>query len=202
LSLLHLTARYVVFSSVLCPSSARYHWESEFQRWLGDHQDGDGLKDGDTLMEQKESGSLLKDWQINVLTSSKERVLPFEDTKVVICSYGLAPTLIESEGISVGTFRCAIVDESHMLKNKTTKRTSSLSPILQATSRCVLLSGTPALARPAELWPQLEILGNTTKWWRSEGEFMRKYAKNCGPRERAELHAVGPETVCCLMARG
>lgn len=58
---------------------------------------------------------LLHDSQIHVLTSSKAAILPNKDTKVVICSYGLVPLLIKSQAIMPGIFRCAIVDESHML---------------------------------------------------------------------------------------
>lgn len=142
------------------------------------------------------NGPLLHDWQINVLTSAKSAVLPHEDTKVVICSYGLSSTLIECGKIVSRLFRCAIVDESHMLKNKATKRTSTLLPILNATDRCVLLSGTPALARPIELWPQLAILGTEQHGWGSdEQDFIDKYVKNGTPRRSAELHTMLRGTV-------
>jgi hypothetical protein len=58
---------------------------------------------------------ILHDSQIHVLTSSKAAILPNKDTKVVICSYGLVPLLIKSQAIMPGVFKCAIVDESHML---------------------------------------------------------------------------------------
>lgn len=84
-----------------------------------------------------------------------------------------------------------------MLKNKATKRTASLVPILNATKQCVLLSGTPAFAKPSELWPQLEILRTSDRhnWWADEADFMQKYAKNGGKRERAELHTMLTGTV-------
>jgi SNF2 family DNA or RNA helicase len=76
-------------------------------------------------------------------------------------------------------FRCAIVDESHMLKNKSAKRTLTPLPILQAADRCVLLSGTPASARRSELWPQLTILSAEKEgWWTDEEDFIQKYVKN------------------------
>ena len=115
---------------------------------------------------------------------------------VVICSYGLAPTLVASGKMYPGLFRAAIVDESHMLKDMNTKRTKTLVPVLSATNRCVLLSGTPALAKPSELWPQLKVL-NTAKsgWCEEQASFFDKYVKNSSGVRRAELHAMLTGTV-------
>jgi SNF2 family DNA or RNA helicase len=181
---------------VLCPSGARYHWENELKQWLGVNSSVNRTKE-----DHEEKGSianekLLEEWQIHVLTSSKSEVLPDSDTKVVICSYGLAPTLIDSDRIYPGQFRCAIVDESHMLKNKSSKRTSTLLPVLCAMDRCVLLSGTPALARPLELWPQLAILRTELYGWgEDEQSFVDKYVKNGNVSTSAELHTLLTGTV-------
>jgi SNF2 family DNA or RNA helicase len=78
-----------------------------------------------------------------------------------------------------------------MLKNMKTKRTSHLVPVLHATSRCVLLSGTPALARPSELWPQLKILSTERDpMWENEADFNEKYVQRTSAVRRAELHAM------------
>jgi SWI/SNF-related matrix-associated actin-dependent regulator 1 of chromatin subfamily A len=174
---------------VLCPSSARYHWESEFLLWLGEGT----MADDDNFHEDN---SCLSPSQINVLSTSKDEIFPSQSTKVVICSYGLVTTLVESRKITPGMFECAIVDESHMLKNKSSKRTSRLLPVLTATKRCVLLSGTPALARPAELWPQLLILGTERHgWWDDEAAFVDKYVRNGSAESSAELHTMLTGTI-------
>lgn len=51
-----------------------------------------------------------------------------------------------------------IADESHYLKNNSSQRTKTIVPLLRQAKRAVLLSGTPALARPAELYPQLSAI--------------------------------------------
>jgi SNF2 family DNA or RNA helicase len=62
--------------------------------------------------------------------------------------------------------------------------------------RCILLSGTPALAQPAELWPQLHILqAERYKWWETEQDFVDQYVKRGGSREKAELHTMLTSTV-------
>ncbi len=197
---------------VLTPSSARYHWENEFQHWLGwdspinkekqarmnlgGESEGEEEDDDDEEVDESNSMPLLDESQIHVLSSGKDAIFPRRNTKVVICSYGLAPALAASGKIYPGLFRAAIVDESHMLKNMNTKRTKNLVPVLHATYRCVLLSGTPALAKPTELWPQLKILSTEeTGWWEEESEFIEKYVKNSSAVRRAELHAMLTGTV-------
>jgi hypothetical protein len=55
-------------------------------------------------------------------------------------------------------FRVVIADESHLIKNSKSERTSKLLPVLQAASRVLLLTGTPALSRPAELFTQISAI--------------------------------------------
>lgn len=211
---------------VFSPSSARYHWANEFKNWLGvdsdvnkpggvlgkasmmekavDDSGNDGEEsDSEQFDDGKVDVGLLEESQIHVLTSSWDDVLPLPSTKVVIVSYGLGPGLVNLGKIVPGMFQCAIVDESHMLKNKKSKRTQLLMPILTAAKRCVLLSGTPALARPTELWPQLLMLGAEHHgWWEDEADFIEKYAKKGGARRRAELHTMLTATVMIRRLKG
>ncbi|KAI1237283.1 hypothetical protein IHE44_0014545 [Lamprotornis superbus] len=53
------------------------------------------------------------------------------------------------------TFQVVIVDESHFLKNTKTARCQAAMPLLKAAKRVILLSGTPAMSRPAELYTQI-----------------------------------------------
>lgn len=116
---------------VLCPSSARYHWENEFCHWLGKNSAINQSEHAGAFSQEKEndeseeeteetqektrpSMSLLEESQIHVLTSSKDKIFPYESTRVVICSYGLAPTLVTNDSIRPGMFKCCIVDESHV----------------------------------------------------------------------------------------
>ncbi|MED6140779.1 hypothetical protein PIB30_096802 [Stylosanthes scabra] len=51
-----------------------------------------------------------------------------------------------------------IVYESHYLKNALAKRTTATLPVIKKAQYAILLSGTPALSRPLELFKQLEAL--------------------------------------------
>lgn len=78
---------------------------------------------------------------------------------IVVCTYGLltkdAPAAAALGGRGFGV---VVVDESHALKTRGSQRGLALAPVLAAAARLVLLSGTPALNRPAELYPQLAPL--------------------------------------------
>ncbi|XP_071966127.1 SWI/SNF-related matrix-associated actin-dependent regulator of chromatin subfamily A-like protein 1 isoform X2 [Antedon mediterranea] len=52
-------------------------------------------------------------------------------------------------------------DESHFLKNFKTARTKAAIPILKNANRVILLSGTPALSRPCELYVQINAIDPT-----------------------------------------
>lgn len=55
-------------------------------------------------------------------------------------------------------FRFIIADESHYLKSKDAKRTATILPLLQAAAHTLLLSGTPALNQPRELYTQVNAV--------------------------------------------
>ncbi|KAL7548404.1 hypothetical protein ACHAWF_011688 [Thalassiosira exigua] len=215
---------------VLCPSTARYHWEAELRCWLGTEsrkaKEGGEAKDDDNGGD--DGHPLLRNSQINVLASGRDplirRSTDGSSTQVVICSIGLIVNLANNQRILPGQFKAIIVDESHALKSKGTKRTKAVLPLLKAAERCLLLSGTPALAKPGELWPQLSVLGSRARGgggaggsdaegrgggssssssgiWCDEAEFAKKYVKGKGAEEGgnrarlAELHTLLTSTV-------
>ena len=116
---------------IVCPSSLRESWCSAIQEWLG-------------ISESK----------IRVVHNGKDA----EQTRIgsfdfLVISYNFLDK-IELEG----KFNLIIVDESHYLKDPSAKRTKAAIPILRQTKRCILLTGTPALNRPKEIYTQLACL--------------------------------------------
>lgn len=117
---------------IICPSSLRLNWKEELLRWLEED---------------------LEDHNIHVVMSGKDINKPLQ--RVNIVSYDLIrkipPQFLQ---------RCKfiIADESHYLKNTTAKRSKAVTPLLKKAKRALLLSGTPALSRPVELFPQLNAI--------------------------------------------
>lgn len=75
-------------------------------------------------------------------------------SKVSIVGYGLLSH--PSSRLLINTlkdtnFGVVIVDESHYMKNRKAARTKALITVIKKARRAVLLTGTPALARPEEV---------------------------------------------------
>uniref|UniRef100_A0A2K6Q8X8 SWI/SNF-related matrix-associated actin-dependent regulator of chromatin subfamily A-like protein 1 n=1 Tax=Rhinopithecus roxellana TaxID=61622 RepID=A0A2K6Q8X8_RHIRO len=112
---------------VVVPSSVRFTWEQAFLRWLP---------------------SLSPDC-INVVVTGKDRLTA---GLINIVSFDLLSKL---EKQLKTPFKVVIVDESHFLKNSRTARCRAAMPVLKVAKRVILLSGTPAMSRPAELYTQI-----------------------------------------------
>lgn len=112
---------------VVVPSSVRFTWEQAFLQWLPS----------------------LKPEHINVVVTGKDRLTT---GSVNIVSFDLLSKL---EKQLKTPFKVVIIDESHFLKNVKTARCRAAMPLLKMAKRVILLSGTPAMSRPAELYTQI-----------------------------------------------
>ncbi|XP_043851021.1 SWI/SNF-related matrix-associated actin-dependent regulator of chromatin subfamily A-like protein 1 isoform X2 [Dromiciops gliroides] len=112
---------------VVTPSSVRFTWEQAFHRWLP---------------------SLSPD-STNVVETGKDSLTA---GLINIVSFDLLSKLKKQLKTS---FQVVIIDESHFLKNMKTARCRAAMPLLKAAKRVILLSGTPAMSRPAELYTQI-----------------------------------------------
>ncbi|KAI8510417.1 Swi SNF matrix associated, actin dependent regulator of chromatin [Branchiostoma belcheri] len=122
---------------VVVPSSLRYQWVEELERWVPD----------------------LEPTHIHVV-SSRDDIRNISTAQVTILGYGLIQRQDQPlvKALHDQNFQVIIVDESHYLKNRKAVRTQGLVPLVKNAKRALLLTGTPALARPAELFPQVDAL--------------------------------------------
>eukprot|EP00979_Chaetoceros_neogracilis_P014649 scaffold4802_cov267-Chaetoceros_neogracile.AAC.34 len=127
---------------ILCPASLRYTWPSEIEKfypWMS-HSSVYVVKGFDDC-----------DFYSN--PHKRERI------KVVIATYSLLQNRSAAARVlQQFKFKCVIADESHNLKEKNSQRCQLTMPLLKSANRLLLLSGTPALARPVELWAQLHCI--------------------------------------------
>ncbi|KAL4565884.1 hypothetical protein LXL04_029990 [Taraxacum kok-saghyz] len=106
-------------------------------------------------------------------------VLIFITPSMGFCNFSLLLTLV------------VIADESHFLKNAQAKRTTASLPILQKARYTMLLSGTPALSRPIELFKQvfLDLADKDMKQINAlfrELEALKLKIKACKSKEEGE----------------
>ena len=114
---------------VICPAYLRYNWRAEFEKWLNVNPD-----------------------DVSLIKKGTDKLTGYP----VIISYELATKRrIELEDFG---FDMVICDESHYLKNHKTKRTRGLSPLIRKIDKAILLTGTPALNRPSELYSQANMI--------------------------------------------
>ncbi|XP_073318256.1 DNA annealing helicase and endonuclease ZRANB3 isoform X2 [Pagrus major] len=122
---------------VVVPSSLKYPWIEEMERWIPELQPGD----------------------IN-LVENKSHTMGISSSKVTVLGYGLLSTDARPlvEALTRQRFAVVVVDESHYLKSRNAARTKILVPLIQSAKRAILLTGTPALGRPEELFMQIDAL--------------------------------------------
>ncbi|XP_055770447.1 DNA annealing helicase and endonuclease ZRANB3-like isoform X1 [Salvelinus fontinalis] len=122
---------------IVVPSSLKYLWIEEMERWIPELNPGD----------------------IN-LVETKRDTLGISSSKVTVLGYGLLTTDARPlvEALTRQRFNVVVVDESHYLKSRNAARSKILVPLIQNAKRAILLTGTPALGRPEELFMQIEAL--------------------------------------------
>ncbi len=131
--LAHFSAKRPVL--VVCPKTMRENWRNELLLW-----------------------ELVSSQEVCVVSSSKDRI--DSGAAVVVISYEQVGK--HTKSLQSRTWQAFVLDESHMLKNGKAARTKSIVPLMEragADAVVMLLSGTPALSRPAELYSQLSMLG-------------------------------------------
>mmetsp|Transcript_45140 Transcript_45140/g.107372 ORF Transcript_45140/g.107372 Transcript_45140/m.107372 type:complete len:739 (+) Transcript_45140:76-2292(+) len=147
---------------VACPATLRWVWKEQALQWLGQW-----VTEDDIQIVKKGTEALRKDAKFWVLSYS----LIASDLKKNPSLYQRRPDN------SAHAF--VICDESHNIKEWSAERTKALVPILKASRRALLLSGTPTRNAAHELHPQL--LGLLPNCPVKMVEFRNRY---CLQRER------------------
>ncbi|XP_074644008.1 uncharacterized protein LOC141900831 [Tubulanus polymorphus] len=138
---------------IVVPSSLKYPWIEEIEKWFPDIHPHD----------------------INLIQSGND-VGSIAISPISIVSYGLirnnrSGLLVEA--LFQQKFKIVVLDESHYIKNRLSISAKILVPLVQRAIRRLLITGTPALSRPAELFAQLDALcyGDFISW----GAFAQRY---------------------------
>uniref|UniRef100_F6ZN89 SWI/SNF-related matrix-associated actin-dependent regulator of chromatin subfamily A-like protein 1 n=1 Tax=Ciona intestinalis TaxID=7719 RepID=F6ZN89_CIOIN len=118
---------------IICPSSVRLMWKESLLRWLPSQLEHD---------------------DVNVMLTGRDNIPT--NSLVTVISYDLLTK--HQARFEAKKYKCAIVDESHFIKNFKTARAKSATAVLKHTKHLLLLSGTPALSRPSELYTQISTL--------------------------------------------
>ncbi|KAA8491968.1 SWI/SNF-related matrix-associated actin-dependent regulator [Porphyridium purpureum] len=164
---------------IICPASLRENWKREVIKWYVAH----GVISESECCFMLACASRRRKRESTKLVAGKKRVYSDlwgtyaagEDEgpspRLVVVGYESAVSL--QEFLQASHFGTVIVDESHMLKNMDTVRVAFLGPIIKATRRQVMLSGTPALSRSEELFFQAHLV--RPDLFPSRASFLERY---------------------------
>mmetsp|Transcript_10438 Transcript_10438/g.21657 ORF Transcript_10438/g.21657 Transcript_10438/m.21657 type:complete len:1175 (+) Transcript_10438:84-3608(+) len=142
---------------ILCPASLRYTWPAEIEKfcpWIPSTAIHVVKGKDDVQFAVK-----IQRWRKKKLDEADNKKSLNPPVQIVIVTYSLLQSRFAiANTLKDCNFQCVIADESHNLKQLSSQRCQLALPLLQNSTRLVLLSGTPALNRPVELWPQLSAL--------------------------------------------
>lgn len=155
---------------IVCPANVKLNWARQVMVWI----------DGDidcAVVEGNDFHPIGKDG--NKIRSSKYPVINIKNNKprVVITNYDLLKRF--KIYFTEYGFQTIILDESHYVKESDSGRSKAAREIAKNIPRRILMTGTPVLNRPRELWHQLHICA--PEKWPKFTTFGYKY---CNPEER------------------
>lgn len=105
---------------------------------------------------------------IQYMTSGKDYI---GDAKILITSHDLMSRCLNK--LLERRFGILIIDESHVLKSFKSKCFKSAQDLSKIAKRIILLSGTPALSRPSELFTQLSLIDS--RFFGNFYDYSRRY---------------------------
>ena len=114
---------------IVCPASLKLNWQREAEAWL-------------------EAGD-----KIEIISGGKLHELTGD---IIIINYDILKKWLPS--LKEYTTKIIIYDEAHALKNPKAARSKAAAELAVEVPHRILLTGTPVLNRPAELWNQLTII--------------------------------------------
>ena len=171
---------------ILSPASLRYTWPAEIEKFCPfiPSQSIYCVKGSNDVHFAAEIRKWRDKWKGIAHDDDTEYASRRCPIQVVIVTYSLLQTRYQIAKVLMDCdFECIIVDESHNLKQISSQRCQLAMPLLHSARRLVLLSGTPALNRPVELWPQLHALDARGAMFGNGGMRYSEYTKRyCNAR--------------------
>jgi SWI/SNF-related matrix-associated actin-dependent regulator 1 of chromatin subfamily A len=136
---------------IVVPASLLLNWKKELLQWLPDINEDD----------------------ITIIKKGTQRPKGL----ITISSYDYTHKKENVITNYLGIKGVLLIDEAHGMKNPEAKRTKSLIRISHAAKRCIIMTGTPFLSRPFEIWPLLYALNPEHKEWNNSQTFAEKYCE-------------------------
>jgi len=146
---------------VVCPKAVMTNWQVEIDRFSTKNVETFQLRGGD--IERR------KIFMDAIVASTTH------DWVAVMVSY---ETMVNSVSwLKAVMWNLIVVDESHYIKSSQTKRWKALKILREFSERRVIMTGTPIVNNVADLWTQLEFLGEGWSGFPSFEAFRKFYGQ-------------------------
>lgn len=152
---------------VICPASLKLNWAAEIRKFS--HLRAMILQDKikRNWIKYFESG-LIDVFIVNYESLAKYFVASMPETTKLKLAKNIIPRAEWSK------VQAVIIDESHRLKNPGTKQTKIALRLCHNKEVVFMLTGTPVVNRPIDLYPQLAIMGRLEQFGGRAG-FLKRY---------------------------
>ena len=138
---------------VLTKKTSTIVWKEEINRWMSASiRCRHGLKEKDSIEEVVKLIEKPHDLVNNEASNAE----------IFICNYTFFTEHLEN--FKEKAFKVLIADESHALKDRKSNRYKAVKSFINSSEKCeqlLLLSGTPALSSPRELYTQINLIDST-----------------------------------------
>jgi SWI/SNF-related matrix-associated actin-dependent regulator of chromatin subfamily A-like protein 1 len=168
---------------VVCPATAKPNWKREWEKWS--HKRCMILDSSMPAQQRRNWFSYVAAGLVDVVIINYESIdtfcvesYPKEKTKTGKKVPWKAEAVKLKEFMSC--FKGGILDESHKCKDPTTNQSKFILRIFNTLPYRLLLSGTPVVNKPVDLFAQLGILGQLKHFGGATG-FKKRY---CGENEK------------------
>jgi SWI/SNF-related matrix-associated actin-dependent regulator 1 of chromatin subfamily A len=157
---------------VVCPASTKLNWAREFEKFSFYRT---------LVLDGKMNASMKKNWHQYVSAGMVEVVIVnYESLKTFLIEYypqektkaGKKKPWHSKDVVLkpfMSMFKAGIVDESHRCKDTLTDQSKFVIRIFREFEVRLLLSGTPIVNKPIDLFPQLAILGRLNQFGGPQG---------------------------------
>jgi SWI/SNF-related matrix-associated actin-dependent regulator 1 of chromatin subfamily A len=132
---------------VVCPASVKFCWEDEIEKWT-------------------DLTSFVVDSKTNLID------IP-HDVNLVIINFEILKKFFNE--FMKYKWDCLVVDESHLIKSPTAIRSKVVKALSKVIPNVIMLTGTPVLSRPIEMFNMLSIIDPQT--WNNYYHYAVKYCE-------------------------
>lgn len=152
---------------VICPASLKQNWKDEIERFTGHKA---------MVLDDKNRNSWLRYYELGY---AQFFITNYESLKKYFITS--VPTKKVYKSIEIGvnencnSIKSVIIDESHRLKDKGTQQTKFTLRIARRKNRVILLTGTPVVNKPIDLWPQICIMGHDNIFGPTEKDYKQRF---------------------------